>query len=93
MKDGGRFIILETSQTINKFIKKFFHFYAGRIVPGLGVVFSREQAPYAYLGSSIIRFFNIDEMENVMASGGFKKEKVMPFMFGIISLAIFKKIS
>ncbi len=92
LKNEGRLIILETSQPVNKFIKKFFHFYASRIVPRASAVFSREQAPYAYLGSSIIKFFNIDEMENALASGGFKKEKVIPFVFGTVSLAIFKKI-
>ncbi len=93
LKNEGRLIILETSQPVNNFIKKFFHFYAGRIVPKVGALFSREEAPYAYLGSSIIKFFNTNEMENTLALAGFRKEEIIPFVFGMVSLAMFKKIS
>lgn len=93
LKEEGRLIILETSQPVNKFIRRFFHFYAGRIVPRVGAFFSREEAPYTYLGSSIIKFFDTRELENALASAGFERERIIPFVFGMVSLAVFKKVS
>jgi len=92
LKHGGRLIILETSQPMNVIIRKFFHFYAKRIVPLMGMLFSGSRKPYAYLGGSIVRFFDREKLENVLVSEGFQREKAIPFMFGMILLAVFQKI-
>lgn len=93
LKNEGRFVILETTQPKNMLIRKLFHIYARRIVPAIGVLISGKSKPYAYLGGSIVRFFNRDELEKKLASEGFQKEKIISFMFGGILLSIFRKIN
>lgn len=91
LKPGGRFIIIETSHPPNRFLKGIFHFYAARIIPLLGRLFSGEDTPYAYLGSSILRFFNRDKLISIIESAGLRKERIRPFMFGAILLCVFQK--
>ena len=91
LKNGGRFVILETSQPENAFMKNSFHFYAARIVPKIGTLLSGQRAPYAYLGTSIVKFLDRDELDDILSSSGFKIEKAISFMFGMISLWMFKK--
>ncbi len=91
LKCDGYFVILETSQPKNGFIRKLFHIYVKRVVPSLGKLISGRGKPYSYLGGSIARFFDRDELEAVLVSKGFKKEKIISFMFGVILLSLFKK--
>jgi len=91
LKPGGRFIIIETSHPPNRFLRGIFHFYAARIIPILGGMLSGEHVPYAYLGSSILKFFNRDELIDVVESAGLREEKLKPFMFGAILLCVFQK--
>ena len=91
LKDGGRFIIIETSQPPNILIRKLLHFYARRIVPFAGILFSGQKEPYAYLGSSMVKFYGKPQLVNLLERIGFKEEKSVPFMFGAILLSIFKK--
>ncbi len=93
LKEGGRLVIVETSQPINFFIRKFLHFYAKSIVPRMGAFFSGKREPYAYLGASIVKFFGRDELISLIGSRGFKLEKITHFMFGMISLCLFRKES
>jgi len=91
LKCGGNFAILETSQPKNIFIRKVFHIYVKRIVPILGKLISGKGKPYAYLGGSIAKFFDREELEAILISKGFQREKIIPFMFGGILLCMFKK--
>ncbi len=91
LKEGGRFVVLETSQPANKFIRKIFHFYATIAVTGIGALISGRRAPYAYLGSSIIAFFDLNQMRSVVEAEGFIMRSVKPFMFGAILLWDFQK--
>jgi len=91
LKHEGRFVILETSQPENTLIRKLFHIYARKIVPAVGMLISGQSKPYAYLGGSIVKFFNRDELEDLLVSEGFQKEKIIPFLFGGILLSVFKK--
>lgn len=92
LKDEGCFIILETSQPENIFIRKAFHFYVKIIVPVMGAFISGDKMPYAYLGSSIVKFLDADSLDNLLNSEGFRREAVKNFMFGMVRLSIFRKI-
>lgn len=93
LKYEGYFVILETSQPKNKLIKKVFHIYVKKIVPTLGRLISGNGKAYSYLGGSIARFFDKDELETILVSKGFKKEKTISFMFGGILLSMFRKFA
>lgn len=91
LKPDGRFVILETSQPRNILVRRIFHIYAKLIVPVVGQAISGEKAPYAYLGSSILRFFNYDKLRCILTSAGFTIERTASFMFGAIRLCVFQK--
>ena len=40
LKNGGRLVIIETSQPVNTFVRRLFHFYAIKIVPRIGMLLS-----------------------------------------------------
>ena len=91
LKNGGRLVIIETSQPINTFVRRLFHFYAIKIVPRIGMLLSGKKEPYAYLGMSIVKFFDSNKLVCFLGSRGFKLEKRAPYMFGMISLYVFQK--
>lgn len=91
LKNGGRFIVIETSQPINLFIRRLFHFYATRIVPRLGAFFSGQRFAYTYLGTSIIKFLDPQQLDAILVGVGFKRNKVVPLWLGIICLSIYDK--
>ncbi|MDP3787528.1 MAG: ubiquinone/menaquinone biosynthesis methyltransferase [Candidatus Omnitrophota bacterium] len=91
LKPGGRFIIIETSQPPNRFIRALFHFYAKQLVPLAGRIVSRLKTPYNYLGNSIVKFYDEPGLLNVLESHGFKKIKIAPFLFGMVLLCVVEK--
>lgn len=91
LKEGGKFIVIETSQPENIFIKKLFHFYAADIIPRLGRLICGQDMPYKYLGNSIVKFFSQAQLTDILESSGFKKEDTRAFMFGMILLCAVKK--
>ncbi len=91
LKNGGRFIIVETSQPANILLKKLFHFYTVKVVPKIGTFLSGAKEPYAYLGNSIVKFYSREELISLLAFENFKCEKTTPFLSGTILLSVFKK--
>lgn len=93
LKNDGRLVIIETSQPRNVFIRNAFHFYARSVVPRIGELISGNKESYAYLGASIVKFFNQEKMIDILETYGFQIEMVIPYLFGMISLYIFQKKS
>ena len=91
LKDGGRFIILETSQPENALMRGVFHLYARTAVPFIGSLIAGNKEPYRYLGASIAKFFDRDGLVRVLASHGFRRECILTFAFGAIALSVFRK--
>lgn len=93
LKDDCKLVIVETSQPTNPFIRNAFHFYARSIVPRIGELISRKKEPYAYLGASIVKFFNQEKMIDILKVQGFHVKSVASYLFGMVSLYIFQKKS
>jgi len=91
LKEGGRFIILETSQPENSFIRKIFHFYVKMAVPRAGMFIAGDKMPYAYLGGSIVKFFDENSLDCLLTSEGFRLESSKPFMCRAVRLSAFRK--
>lgn len=91
LKNGGRLIIIETTQPNNIIIRKLFHFYVCILVPLLGIFLSGKRKPYTYLGTSIVKFFDRNKLTDILSSIGFQMEKAKTFMLGMILLSTFKK--
>tara|TARA_Y100000816_G_scaffold287632_1_gene270726 strand:- start:802 stop:1506 length:705 start_codon:yes stop_codon:yes gene_type:complete len=65
LKPGGRFFCLEFSKVENEFINYFYQKYS-KILPKFGKVVLGNSAPYEYLVESIDRFYNQDDLRNLL---------------------------
>lgn len=91
LKEKGKFIVLETSQPGSNLIRKPFHFYASRVVPRIGLILSGDEAPYAYLGGSIVKFFDEGSLNKILTCEGFRPDKAVSFLSGMILLSSFSR--
>lgn len=89
LKNGDKIldICTGTGDLVIKLAKKFpeIEIYA------LGKLIFGNSKAYSYLRGSIARFFDRDELEAILVSKGFIKEKIISLMFGAILLSVFKK--
>ncbi len=86
LKPGGRFINLETSQPANELIKKFFHIYVKLFVKPVGTKISGSSAGYAYLSSTIPRFYPAKKLADILYRAGFKEVVYKRLMFGAAAI-------
>jgi demethylmenaquinone methyltransferase/2-methoxy-6-polyprenyl-1,4-benzoquinol methylase len=71
LKPGGRFVNLETSQPPSRVLRSLFHSYVGLVVSPVGSLISGSKAGYAYLSSTIPRFYKMEELAGIMKQAGF----------------------
>ena len=93
LKDEGKLVIIETSQPANALARNIFHLYAGKIVPWIGKIVSGHKEPYAYLGASIVKFFNQEKVIDILKAQGFHIKRRSAYLFGMVSLCVFQKKS
>lgn len=93
LKDDGKLVIIETSQPANALVRNIFHLYAGKIVPRIGKIVSGHKEPYAYLGASIVKFFNQEQVIDILKAQGFHIKRRAAYLFGGVALYIFQKKS
>lgn len=86
LRPGGRFVNLETSQPGSKIIRKIFHAYVRLFVRPVGEWISGSRAGYAYLSQTIPRFYNAEELSEIMKSAGFSGVKYQKMMFGAAAI-------
>ena len=85
---GGRFVIVETSQPESKLIRKFFHLYLHWFVSRVGYWLSGNRGAYHYLAESATRFFNSEEVEEMLLSAGFRRVSFRPLFFGAVGIYV-----
>jgi len=86
LKPGGKFVIIETSQPENRFLRKIYHYYLRHIVPFIGDRIFRSGGAYGYLGTSASNFYRPGEVVALLNQVGFREIRWSPLMFGLISL-------
>jgi len=86
LKNGGRFVNLETSQPPSKIVKTLFHVYVGIFVKPVGKMISGSSSAYAYLSNTIPRFYNAEELSNIMSEAGFKDVTFERLLFGAAAI-------
>lgn len=72
LKPGGRFVNLETSQPVSGLLRRLFHFYVRMFVKSVGSMISGSNAGYAYLSTTIPRFYGAEELAEIMREAGFR---------------------
>ncbi len=86
LKPGGRFICLETSQPKNKVFRKMMHLYVSLTVAQLGGLISGSKGGYKYLASSIPRFYDADQVAEILYNAGFSEVSYKLPFFGITAI-------
>lgn len=86
LRPGGRFVNLETSQPRSALIRKIFHLYVRIIVKPLGYVISGSKRGYTYLSHTIPRFYEADQLVDIIRQAGFERVEFRPMMFGIVAI-------
>jgi demethylmenaquinone methyltransferase/2-methoxy-6-polyprenyl-1,4-benzoquinol methylase len=88
LKPGGRLVNLETSRPRNGFIKKLFMAYVRIVVKPVGYLLSGSRAGYAYLSSTIPRFYGPQELADILTESRFYQVTWRPLSFGLVAVHI-----
>ena len=86
LKPGGRFINLETTQPQSKIVRQLFHLYVRLAVAPIGYLISGSRAAYRYLSNTIPRFFNAEELSDILYEAGFKRVDFSYLTFGVCAI-------
>ncbi len=88
LRPGGRFVIVETSQPHNRFVRRLFHLYLKWFVRHVGSWLSGNPAAYRYLAESAARFYTPEQLAKLLAEAGFPKTESKPYFFGAVAVHI-----
>ena len=86
LKSGGQFINLETSQPKNPFIRYLFHLYVKIFIRPIGTVISGSKSAYAYLASTIPKFYQTEELKTILIESGFQNVDYQQMLFGAAAI-------
>jgi demethylmenaquinone methyltransferase/2-methoxy-6-polyprenyl-1,4-benzoquinol methylase len=86
LKPGGRFVNLETSQPSSSLIRRLFHLYIKLFVKLIGGCISGSATGYAYLATTIPRFYPPEELADIMCRAGFQDVTFQKLMFGAAAI-------
>jgi len=88
LRPGGRFVNLETSQPKSRIVRALFHAYVKIMVRRVGTRISGSRAGYAYLASTIPRFYGAGELAGILRAAGFATISVQPLLFGAAAIHV-----
>jgi len=71
LKSGGKFVIVETSQPSNKFMRLIFRNYMNIAVGKFGALVSGNKGAYRYLAHSAINYYSPVEIKTLLTNAGF----------------------
>lgn len=91
LRPGGRFVNLETSQPKNRLVRALFHAYVKLMVKRVGTRISGSRAGYAYLSSTIPKFYGGDELAAILKEAGFDSVSVRRLLFGAAAIHLSRK--
>ncbi|MBP2834082.1 bifunctional demethylmenaquinone methyltransferase/2-methoxy-6-polyprenyl-1,4-benzoquinol methylase UbiE [Aquimarina sp. U1-2] len=86
LKPGGIFVVLETSIPTKTPYKQGYAFYATKILPRIGRIFSKDQSAYAYLSESAAAFPYGEAFNNILKKIGFINVEDKPQTFGVATI-------
>ncbi len=91
LRPGGTFLNLETSQPSARFVRAVFHAYVRTFVPRVGAVLFGSRAAYAYLSSTIPRFYDVARLSELILESGFGAVRVRRLFFGAAAIHLARK--
>ena len=91
LKPGGRFVIVETSQPANAFIRWGYHQYMKFFTAPVGGLISGNKPAYDYLAYSGNHYWSIPELSEVLKKAGFSHTQGIPLFMGVSAIMIAEK--
>ncbi|MDD5288110.1 MAG: bifunctional demethylmenaquinone methyltransferase/2-methoxy-6-polyprenyl-1,4-benzoquinol methylase UbiE [Dehalococcoidales bacterium] len=88
LKEGGQFVIVESSQPPNIIIRKLDHLYLRTFVRWMGSCLSKNKPAYTYLTESASRFYTAEELGDLLIKSGFSKVTVKRLLFGATAIHV-----
>ena len=85
LKPGGHFLSLEFSKVENEILNVFYQKYS-KLIPVLGKFIVGNEAPYEYLINSISKFYNQDELVDLLKSSNFSNVEFRNLSNGISAI-------
>jgi demethylmenaquinone methyltransferase / 2-methoxy-6-polyprenyl-1,4-benzoquinol methylase len=86
LRPGGRFVNLETSQPRNRLARALFHSYVKLLVKRVGTKISGSRAGYAYLSTTIPRFYGAEELTGILRDAGFASVSCQRLLLGAAAI-------
>ena len=85
LKPGGRFLCLEFSKVENSILNKFYNKYS-KTIPFIGKLVIGKEEPYQYLINSIEKFYNADELAEIIKKQKFENLSFRKLNAGIVAI-------
>ena len=91
---GGRAVIVEFTRPSNRLLRLVYEFYAGRLMPVLAGLISRDRVgAYRYLPSSVVSFPDALQMCARLVGAGFGQAQATPLTCGVVTVYVARKTS
>jgi demethylmenaquinone methyltransferase/2-methoxy-6-polyprenyl-1,4-benzoquinol methylase len=88
LKNDGRFVIVESSQPPNRFIRKLDHLYLRTFVRWMGTFLSKNKPAYIYLTESARNFYTAEELSDLLVKVGFSRVSIKRLLFGATAIHV-----
>ena len=88
LRPGGRYVIVESSQPENRFIRACFHLYLRAFVAPVGQMLSGNKGAYNYLAESARRYYSPGEVREMLLAAGFRDVRYRPLFFGAAGMHV-----
>ncbi len=88
LRDGGSYVIVETSQPKSNLLRKLFHLYLRWVVSRLGYWLSGNKGAYHYLAESAAGFHTSEEVKEMLLGAGFRRVSFRPLFFGVAGIHV-----
>jgi demethylmenaquinone methyltransferase/2-methoxy-6-polyprenyl-1,4-benzoquinol methylase len=88
LKPGGHYVIVESSQPENSFIRACFHLYLRAFVMPVGIILSGNKSAYRYLAESTRHYFSPKEVRDLLLKAGFCDVHYRPLFFGAAGIHV-----
>ena len=85
---GGRLVIVESSQPQGVVVRGGFHLFLRAWVGPIGGLIAGERAPYRYLSSSARQFYTVAEVEQLLLDAEFSRVNTTPLLLGAAALHV-----
>ncbi|KAF0804722.1 methyltransferase, ubiquinone biosynthesis [Alcanivorax xiamenensis] len=86
LKPGGRLLVLEFSQPVNKPFAKLYDLYSFAVWPRLGKLVVNDADSYQYLAESIRMHPDQDTLQGMMDEAGFVRTEYFNMIGGVVAL-------